>query len=85
MTAKRIAVIPGDGVGREVVPACLRVLDAVGVDLDLTHFDWSCERYHSRGERIPAKGIDQLRSFDAILLGAVGYPGIPDHVSRWVC
>ncbi len=82
-----IAVIPGDGIGREVMPASLAVLDAVAsirrLDLDYAHFDWSCERYRDVGQMMPDDGIDRLRDFDAILLGAVGYPGVPDHVSLW--
>jgi tartrate dehydrogenase/decarboxylase / D-malate dehydrogenase len=83
----RIAVIEGDGIGREVVPEGLRVLEAVGrscsIDFSWQHFDWSCETYRTTGRMMPEDGLDQLRSFDAIYLGAVGYPGVPDHVSLW--
>jgi len=83
----KIAVIEGDGIGREVVPEGLRVLEAVGrryqIDFDWRHFDWSCQTYLNTGRMIPADGLDQLRGFDAIYLGAVGYPGVPDHVSLW--
>jgi tartrate dehydrogenase/decarboxylase/D-malate dehydrogenase len=83
----RIAVIPGDGIGKEVVPAAQRVLDAAGqrFGLSLTWhvFDWSCERYTEAGSMMPSDGLDQLRPFDAIFLGAVGFPGVPDHVSLW--
>ncbi|TDC75121.1 tartrate dehydrogenase [Actinomadura sp. 7K507] len=83
----RIALIPGDGIGREVVPAARRVLDTVcerhGISLTYTAFDWSCERYLSEGAMMPDDGLDRLREHDAILLGAVGYPGVPDHVSLW--
>jgi tartrate dehydrogenase/decarboxylase/D-malate dehydrogenase len=83
----RIATIPGDGIGREVVPAAQRVLDAIaaryGVTLRWTGFDWSCEHYAQTGRMMPADGLDQLSGFDAIFLGAVGYPGVPDHVSLW--
>lgn len=83
----RIAVIEGDGIGREVVPEGIRVLEAVGRKFDLdfswTHFDWGCEVYAKTGRMMPADGLDQLRSFDAIYLGAVGYPGVPDHISLW--
>jgi tartrate dehydrogenase/decarboxylase/D-malate dehydrogenase len=86
-TSLRIAVIPGDGIGREVMPVGLDVLDAVArrFDLDVRtqHFDWSCERYRDTGQMMPPDGLDQLRDFDAILLGAVGYPGVPDHLSLW--
>ncbi len=83
----RIAVIPGDGIGHEVVPAGQSVLDAAahrhGFALEWQTFDWSCERYARTGQMMPDDGLDQLRAFDAIFLGAVGYPGVPDHVSLW--
>lgn len=87
MKKYKIAVIPGDGIGREVVPEGVRVLEAVARRFDISwtwqNFDWSCERYAKTGRMMPEDGIDQLRSFDAIFLGAVGYPGVPDHVSLW--
>jgi tartrate dehydrogenase/decarboxylase/D-malate dehydrogenase len=83
----KIAVIEGDGIGREVVPEGLRVLEAAGRRYDITfawhHFDWSCQTYLKTGRMMPEDGLDQLRGFDAIYLGAVGYPGVPDHVSLW--
>jgi tartrate dehydrogenase/decarboxylase/D-malate dehydrogenase len=83
----KIAVIEGDGIGREVVPEGIRVLEAVGRRYDIAfswhHFDWSCQTYLKSGRMMPENGLDQLRSFDAIYLGAVGYPGVPDHVSLW--
>jgi tartrate dehydrogenase/decarboxylase / D-malate dehydrogenase len=83
----RIAVIAGDGIGREVVPAGQEVLEAAarrsGFSLEWQHFDWSCDRYLRTGSMMPRDGLDQLRSFDAIFLGAVGFPGVPDHVSLW--
>lgn len=82
-----IAVIPGDGIGKEVMPPALAMLDAVanrhGFILDYTHFDWSCEIYQATGRMMPQDGIDQLRPHDAIFLGAVGFPGVPDHISLW--
>jgi tartrate dehydrogenase/decarboxylase / D-malate dehydrogenase len=85
--AQRIAVIPGDGIGVEVTAAARRVLDAVstrhGVELAYEEFDWSCERYAREGAMMPPDGLDRLRPYDAILLGAVGWPGVPDHVSLW--
>jgi tartrate dehydrogenase/decarboxylase/D-malate dehydrogenase len=87
MKTYKIAVIPGDGIGKEVVPEGLRVLEAAGRRFGITysfqHFDWSCETYAKTGKMMPADGLDQLRPFDAIFLGAVGYPGVPDHVSLW--
>jgi tartrate dehydrogenase/decarboxylase/D-malate dehydrogenase len=87
MTTHRIAVIPGDGIGKEVVPEGLRVLEAAarrfGFTLEWTEFDWSCEVYARTGRMMPEDGLDQLRAFEAIFLGAVGFPGVPDHVSLW--
>jgi tartrate dehydrogenase/decarboxylase/D-malate dehydrogenase len=81
----KIAVIEGDGIGREVVPEGIRVLEAAARRFDLsvswTNFDWSCETYLSTGRMMPEDALLQLRPFDAIFLGAVGYPGVPDHVS----
>jgi len=83
----QIAVIPGDGIGQEVVPEGIRVLDAAGrrfnFELAWTTFDWSCQTYTRTGRMMPPDGLDQLRAFDAIFLGAVGFPGVPDHVSLW--
>ncbi len=83
----RIAVIPGDGIGKETVPEGLRVLDAAaarfGFELAFEHFDWSCETYRRSGAMMPPDGLDRLRPSDAILLGAVGWPGVADHVSLW--
>jgi tartrate dehydrogenase/decarboxylase / D-malate dehydrogenase len=83
----RIAVIPGDGIGKEVVPEGIRVLEAAGrrfgFDLEWTTFDWSCERYTKTGRMMPDDGLGQLRGFEAIFLGAVGFPGVPDHISLW--
>jgi tartrate dehydrogenase/decarboxylase/D-malate dehydrogenase len=83
----RIALIPGDGIGTEVVPAAQRVLDRVSerfaIGLEWHPLDWSCERYVRTGAMMPADGIDQLAGFDAIFLGAVGRPDVPDHVSLW--
>ncbi len=83
----RIAVVPGDGIGNEVVPEGLRVLEAAGARFGLEfqweHFDWNCERFRKTGTMMPADGLDRLRPSDAIFLGAVGYPGVPDHVSLW--
>jgi tartrate dehydrogenase/decarboxylase/D-malate dehydrogenase len=87
MKKYKVAVIPGDGIGKEVVPEGQTVLEAAarkhGFALDWTHFDWSCDRFLKSGAFMPKDGIEQLRGFDAIYLGAVGWPGIPDHVSLW--
>ncbi len=82
-----IAVIPGDGIGKEVVPEGIRVLEAVGlkfgIDFNWTSFDWSCQTFMETGRMMPEDGIKQLAGFDAIYLGAVGFPGVPDHTSLW--
>ena len=83
----RIAVIPGDGIGNEVVPEGQRVLEAAarrfGFELAWSEFDWSCERFKKTGRMMPEDGLDQLQACEAIFLGAVGAPGVPDHVSLW--
>jgi tartrate dehydrogenase/decarboxylase/D-malate dehydrogenase len=83
----RIAVIPGDGIGKEVVPEGQRVLETAarrfGFELAWNEFDWSCERFRKTGRMMPDDGLEQLRTCDAIFLGAVGAPGVPDHVSLW--
>ncbi|HEY6391541.1 MAG TPA: tartrate dehydrogenase [Bryobacteraceae bacterium] len=80
-----IAVIAGDGVGQEVVPAALRVLEAIGprcdASFDLHPFDWGAEYYFRHGRMMPADALELLRPMDAILLGAVGDPKIPDHIT----
>ena len=88
MAKHKIAVIPGDGIGKEVVPEGLRVLDAVAsrfnVDLQLDHFDWSCDYYLAHGSMMPENWKEQIGRHDAIFFGAVGWPAkVPDHVSLW--
>ena len=87
MTTFRIACIPGDGIGNEVMPVGIKALDAAaagaGFALEYTHYDWSCERYKSTGAMMPEDGISQLSQSDAVFLGAVGFPGVPDHISLW--
>lgn len=87
MSSVKIALIPGDGIGTEVLPEGVRVLEEAGrkhgVDFEWSSFDWSCETYHKTGQMMPDDGIEQLRQFDAIYLGAVGFPGVPDHISLW--
>jgi tartrate dehydrogenase/decarboxylase/D-malate dehydrogenase len=83
----KIATIPGDGIGREVVPEGIRVAETAarrfGFSLSWKEFDWSCERYLKTGRMMPEDGLEQLRPFDAIFLGAVGHPSVADHVSLW--
>lgn len=88
MRTHRIAAIPADGIGPEVVESALEVLDVLasrdgGFRLDVTPFDWSSDRYRRTGRLMPEDGLDQLRPFDAILFGAVGDPHIPDDVTLW--
>jgi tartrate dehydrogenase/decarboxylase/D-malate dehydrogenase len=83
----RIAAIPGDGIGNEVIPAGVEVLRALaskeGFAMEFESFDWSSKRYKERGAYIPEGGLEQLKKFDAIFFGAVGAPDVPDHVSLW--
>jgi len=78
---KRIAVVPGDGIGKEVTAEAVKVLGATGAPLELTHFDWSADRYLRDGTTIPADGFQMLkRDFDAILFGALGDPRVPSNI-----
>jgi tartrate dehydrogenase/decarboxylase / D-malate dehydrogenase len=87
MNTFNIAVIAGDGIGKEVVPEGIRVLEAAGkrfgFQFNWQAFDWSCETYVKTGKMMPPDGLQQLRLFDAIFLGAVGHPSVADHVSLW--
>ncbi|MBM4761146.1 tartrate dehydrogenase [Bacillus sp. B15-48] len=83
-----IAVIPGDGIGPEVINEGIRVLNTIAemdstFQFDFTYFPWGCEFYHKNGKMMDDDGIEQLKGFDAIFLGAVGFPGVPDHISLW--
>ncbi len=83
----KIALIPGDGIGREVIPEGVRAIEALAqafdFDCTFTEFPFSCAYYLEHGEMMPEDGIEQLCPFDAILLGAVGDPAVADHVSLW--
>ena len=83
----KIAVIAGDGIGKEVVPQGIKVLEvagkAHGFDFEWTDFDWSCDYFRKNGRMMPKDGLDQLREHEAIYLGAVGHPEVPDHISLW--
>jgi tartrate dehydrogenase/decarboxylase/D-malate dehydrogenase len=87
MKSYRIACIPGDGIGAEVIAEGVKVLQALaareGFGLEFTTFDWSSARYLRTGRYIPEGGLDELRRHDAIFFGAVGAPDVPDHVSLW--
>ena len=79
----RIALLPGDGIGKEVVREAVRVLQAAARDFTLAFesFEWGCEYYLRKGHMMPGDGLEILRPFDAILLGAIGHPSVPDHIS----
>jgi hypothetical protein len=87
MTAKRtyrIATIPGDGIGKEVIPAGQHVVDVAarrhGFSVAWDQFDWSCERYARTGRMMPEDGVAQVKGHDALYLGAVGFPGVPNRI-----
>lgn len=84
----RVACIPGDGIGPEVVTQARRVLAAVadvhgGIKFEFVDFPWSCAHYLEHGTMMPEDALDILADFDTIVLGAVGWPGVPDHISLW--
>lgn len=88
MKTYRIAAIPADGIGPEVIAAGLQALKTLarrdsGFTIDVTEFDWSSERYKRTGALMPEDGLDQLKAFDAIFFGAVGAPDVPDHITLW--
>src|SRR5437879_3515952 len=87
MTTFKIAVIAGDGIGREVIPAGICALEAAargsGVTLSFSEFPWGCEFYRKHGRMMDEDGFERLATFDAIYLGAIGAPGVPDHISVW--
>jgi len=88
MKIHSIAVIPGDGIGKEVVPAAKEVLNTVSevmgdFKLEYEEFPWSCEYFIQHKKMMPENGLEILKSYEAIFLGAVGFPGVPDHISLW--
>ena len=88
MAIHRLAVIPGDGIGGEVVAAGLEVLEALqardpDLTLEVTQFDWGSDYFRAHGRMMPEDGVDQVRGFDAILFGAVGDPELPDDLTLW--
>ena len=88
MNTHKIAVIAGDGIGPEVINEGIKVLEEVAkldgsFKFEFTHFPWGCEYYKETGRMMAEDGIETLSKFDAIFLGAVGAPGVPDHISLW--
>jgi tartrate dehydrogenase/decarboxylase/D-malate dehydrogenase len=86
MTAYRIALVPGDGIGKEVIPAGRQVLEALagnGLSFAFETFPWGGDYYRQHGEMMPADGLEALRGKDAILFGSAGDPAIPDHITLW--
>ena len=88
MLKHKIAVIAGDGIGPEVISEGMKVLKRVaeldgGFEFEFTEFPWGCKYYLENGRMMAEDGIETLKGYDAIFLGAVGYPGVPDHVSLW--
>ncbi len=88
MKIYKIAVIPGDGIGPEVIAEGIKVLGKTSqlsreFKFEFARFPWGCEYYLKHGKMMDDDGMEQLRNFDAIYLGAVGYPGVPDHISLW--
>ena len=87
MKTYKVAAIPGDGIGTEVIDAGVQVLKVVaaraGFALDVIQFDWGSDRYLSTGKMMPDDGLEQLKPFDAIYFGSAGDPRVPDHISLW--
>ncbi len=83
----RIAVVPGDGIGTEVIPVGQRLVERVasicGFTVEWVSYDWSCQLYSDTGKMMPEDGMERIKDSDAIYLGAVGWPSVPDHVSLW--
>ena len=88
MKTYKIAAIPGDGIGTEVIDAGVEVLQALATRegtfaLEFDHFDWGGEYYKKHGRMMPENGRDQIKGHDAILFGSAGHPDIPDHITLW--
>ncbi|MDX6512042.1 MAG: tartrate dehydrogenase/decarboxylase / D-malate dehydrogenase, partial [Gaiellaceae bacterium] len=81
--ALRVALLPGDGVGPEVIAEARKALDALAVPLELEELPWGSAHWREHGRMMPEDAVERLRAFDAILLGAVGDPGVPDDVTLW--
>jgi tartrate dehydrogenase/decarboxylase/D-malate dehydrogenase len=88
MRTYRIAAIPADGVGQEVIPAGIQALEALATAegtfrMEFETFPWGCAFYHQHGRMMPADALETLKAYDAIFFGAVGHPSVPDHISLW--
>ena len=87
MSTSRVAVIAGDGIGKEVVPAGIEVMEKAaavcGARVEFVDFPWGCDFYRARGRMMDEDGFERLKDFDAIYLGAIGDPSVPDHISVW--
>src|SRR5579885_1504152 len=79
----RIALLPGDGVGKEVVAEARKAIDALGVFVDWTELSWGCDYYAAHGSMMAAGWLETIRAQEAVLMGACGWPTVPDHVSLW--
>ncbi len=83
MTTHRVALLPGDGVGPEVIVEAKRVVDALGLDIAWTELPWGSAYFHANGRMMSEDWEDVLRAHDAVLMGAIGDPSVPDHISLW--
>ena len=79
----RIALVPGDGIGPEVIAEARRVVDALGLPLDWTELPWGSAHYHEHGRMMPGDALEILRDHDAVFLGAIGDPSVPDPIALW--
>ena len=79
----RVALLPGDGVGTEVIAEARKAVDALGISVDWTELPWGSAYYHEHGRMMPDDGLDTLQAHEAVLLGAIGDPSVPDHVALW--
>ena len=79
----RVALLPGDGVGPEVIAEARKAVDALGLSIEWTELPWGSAYFHEHGRMMPEDGLDTLQAYDAVLLGAIGDPSVPDHVALW--
>jgi tartrate dehydrogenase/decarboxylase/D-malate dehydrogenase len=79
----RIALLPGDGIGPDVIAEARKVVDALGLRIEWTELDWGADRWHRTGAMMPDDWEQTLRAHDALMLGACGHPSVPDHISLW--